>query len=233
MITAHAEDRVGASPLRGGALREGGMSDTGKGDFFNALFQRGLGEFPLLRRVDEAARIGVLVMNKGQLVFKDRGVLPATKYAEVAPCWDLGLLGAITDLKGEQWESLSFVGIDRCEVKVDLSSTRHNVLGRIIAATGENVLDFKGSVYRGFKLMLDAGLLPIVLPLPVATREGAMGLAVTDFRFATVPLEALIKVNDLVRQAVDEHLTLDVHEVDLDEQEFATLFERYQDNPPP
>ncbi|MGE0486009.1 MAG: hypothetical protein AB7Q81_17815 [Gammaproteobacteria bacterium] len=205
------------------------MDETGKRDFFGALFQRGLGEFPMLRRVDDAARIGALVMNKGQLVFKDRGVLNVTKYAEVAPCWDLGLLGAITDLMGEQWESLSFVGIDRCEVKVDLSSTRHNVLGRIVAATGENVLDFKGSVYRGFQLMLDAGLLPIVLPLPIATRENTMGLAVTDFRFATVPLEALIKVNDLVRHAVDEHLTLDVHEVDMDAREFAALFERYHD----
>lgn len=206
------------------------MDESDIRQLYTALFRRGLGEFPMLRRVGKEARLGVLVMDKGNLVFRDRAILQGIAFTQVAPCWDLGLLGAVVDLDGEEWESLSFVGVERCVVKVDLSSTRHNVLGRIVATSGENVLNFKGSIYRGFKLMLDAGLLPVLLPHPLSTREGGVGLAVSDFRIATVPLEVLVRVNDLVRHATDQHLVLDVHEVDMDADEFATLFERYHGN---
>jgi len=204
------------------------MDETRKQAFFAALFRRGLGEFPMLRRVGDEARIGVLAMNKGKLVFKDRAILQDVPFSNVAPCWDLGLVGALADLQGQEWQSLSFLGVNRCEIKADLSSTRHDVLGRIVSGTGDNILDFKGSVYRGFRLLLDAGLLPIVLPLPIGTQERVMGLAVADFRFATVPLDALIRVNDLVRHVTDEQVELDVHEVDMDEAEFDALFDQFR-----
>src|SRR5690606_15331382 len=125
------------------------------------------------------------------------------------------------------WTSLSFLGPDLCTIPVDLSSTRHRVLGRIAATSGESVLSFYGSVYRGFKMMLDYNLLPVILPFALDTDRGVTGLAVSDFRFATVPIDVVLRVNDLVRAAVDRHLTLSVEEVDVDDQEFERLFGRY------
>ena len=102
------------------------------------------------------------------------------------------------------------------------------MLGRSVAASGENLLSFVGSVYRGFKLMLDSNLLPLVLPLQIETQQGALGLAICDFRFATVPIETLHGINDLVRVAVDRHMTLSVDEVELDDNEFEKMFGQFK-----
>jgi len=200
---------------------------TVKADLYRRMFLRGLGELLMLRHKDDQVLLGYLTMEKGTLVFRDRGLLQGVSFASVAPCWDLGLVGAVADIPDNPWSSLSFLGPDLCTIPVDLSSTRHRVLGRVAAATGESVLSFYGSVYRGFKLMMDYNLLPVVLPLPIETERGVTGLAVTDFRFATVPIEVVLRVNDLVRAAADRHLTLSVEEVDVDDQEFERLFGRY------
>jgi hypothetical protein len=194
---------------------------------YESLFERGLGEFPMLRHRDGRVYVGFLVKDKSQLVFRDRGLCEELSASQVAPCWDLGIAGAIVDVRNQPWESLSFLGPDHCKIPVDLSSTRRRVMGRHVAGTGENVLSFFGSIYRGFETMLANELLPLVLPLTVETREG-LGLAVTDFRFASVPMALLIKVHDLVRTAVDRQATLRVEEVDVDDSEFASLFGRFR-----
>lgn len=194
---------------------------------YEAMFERGLGEFPMLRHREGKVYIGFLVKDKSQLVFRDRGLCEGISASQVAPCWDLGIAGAIVDARNKPWESLTFLGPDHCDIPVDLSSTRRRVMGRLVAATGENVLSFCGSIYRGFETMLANELLPLVLPLAVDTREGR-GLAVTDFRFASVPMQLLIKVHDLVRTAVDRQATLRVEEVNVDDSEFESLFGRFQ-----
>lgn len=202
--------------------------ETPKPTIYTQLFERGLGELPMLRQVDDTVLLGNLVMDKGALIFRDRGLMRGVTATHVAPCWDLGVIGAIADMAGNDWESLTFVGADHCKIPVNLSSTRHNVLGRSVAASGENLLSFVGSVYRGFKLMLDSNLLPLVLPLQIATQQGVTGLAICDFRFATVPIESLHGINDLVRVAVDRHLTLSVDEVELDDNEFEKMFGQFK-----
>jgi len=194
---------------------------------YSAMFERGLGEFPMLRHRNGKVYIGFLVKDKSQLVFKDRGLCEGITSSQVAPCWDLGIVGAIVDVKGKAWESLSFLGPDHCHIPVDLSSTRRRVMGRLVAGTGENVLSFVGSIYRGFETMLANDLMPLVMPLAIETKEG-IGLAVTDFRFASVPMDLLIKVHDLVRTAVDRQMTLRVEEVHVDDSEFESLFGRFQ-----
>ena len=86
---------------------------------------------------------------------------------------------------------------------------------------------FCGSIYRGYEAMLANEFLPLVLPMSVETREGP-GLAVTDFRFASVPMDLLIRVHELVRAAVDRQATLRVEEVHVDDSEFQSLFGRFQ-----
>jgi len=196
------------------------------------MFERGLGELPILRHKDDTVMLGNLVMDKGTLVFRDRGIVDDVSVTNVAPCWDLGIVGAIADVKSNEWESLTFLGPDHCTIPVNLSKTRGNVLGRAIGTTGENLLSFYGSVYRGFKLMLDSNLLPLVLPFPIKTKkkekEKVTGLAVTDFRFATVPIDTLSKANELVRMAVDKHMTLSVEEVNIADEEFDKMFKQFK-----
>jgi hypothetical protein len=197
-------------------------------DIYRKLFERGLGELPILRNKDTRVLLGNLVMDKGALVFRDRDTLAGVSVADVAPCWDLGLIGAVADIRGKEWDSLSFLGPELCKIPVNLSSTRHNVLRRVAPTGDEDVFTFFGSVYRGFKMMLDSNLLPLILPLPIETQDGVIGLAVTDFRYATVSLDLLRQVNDLMRVAVDRQLTLSVEEVDVDDAEFNELFAQFK-----
>jgi hypothetical protein len=194
---------------------------------FTAMFARGLGELPMMRHKDDRVMLGNLVMDKGELVFKDRGILSGVAPARVAPCWDIGIVGAVCDLRGNEWDSLTLLGADHCRIPVNLSSTRHGLLRSITNATGENLIVYRGSVYRGFKLMLDAHLLPVVLPLCIETSEGVTGLAVCDFRFASAPFDMVLKVNDLVRTSVERHLSLTVEDFEVSEDEFAKLFPAY------
>jgi hypothetical protein len=97
----------------------------------------------------------------------------------------------------------------------------------ITSNVGESCIVFKGSVYRGFQLLLDANLLPLVLPFPINTDENVVGLAVCDFRFASLPIDVLSKVNDLVRTSVENHLKLSIEEFEMENQEFEKLFGGY------
>ena len=203
------------------------MNKSPPKNLYRNLFLRGLGELLVMRSKDDALLLGNLVMEKGKLVFKDRGVLKDILPARVAPCWDIGIIGVVCDLRGNDWNSLTFLGADHCHILVDLSSTRRDLLRGIADRNDESAIVFKGSVYRGFQLLLDANLLPLVVPLPIDTDEGVTGLAVTDFRFASVPIDIVSKVNDLVRSSVERHLTLTVEDHEIGEDEFEQLFSTY------
>lgn len=196
--------------------------------FFHKLFDRGLGELLMVQRAADRVLVGNLVMDKGSLLLRDGGFMKGVTPEAVAVCWDLGIIGAVCDLQGNDWESLTYLGADHCKIPVDLSSTRHKLLKGITTAVGENAIVFKGSVYRGFKLLLDANLLPLVIPLPIETDEKVIGLAVCDFRFASLPIGVLSAVNNLVRTSVENHLTLGIEEFELNENEFQELFAGYR-----
>lgn len=191
---------------------------------FQELFARGLGELMMLRQKSERVMLGNLVMDKGALVFKDRGLLGDMPPARVAPCWDIGIVGAVCDLRGNDWDSLTYLGPDHCHIPVDLSSTRHGLLRSVVNAAGEDLIMFKGSVYRGFKMLLDAHLLPVVLPIPIRTKYDVPALAITDFRYASAPIEVLAQLNDIVVKSIDRQLSLSVEDFDVSDDEFDTLF---------
>jgi len=169
---------------------------------FRDLFERGVGELLMIQQTVDRVLLGNLVMDKGALLLRDRGLMKGVSQASVAACWDIGVIGAVCDLKGNEWASLTFLGADHCKIPVDLSSTRNRLLKGITSTAGESVIVFKGSVYRGFQLLLDANLLPLVLPFPIETDEKVIGLAVCDFRFASVSIDIISTVNDLVRTSI-------------------------------
>jgi len=191
------------------------------------LYDRGLGELPMLEQHADTALLGNLTMEKGRLMFKDNRTFRDIPATVVAPCWDIGIIGALCHLPGTEWEMLTFLGADHCIIPVDLSSTRYNLLGHVIGPQGEHLIAFKGSVYRAFQMMLDAHLLPVVLPMPLRTKLGVPGIAVSDLRFASISLEVAMQVNGLVRESVERHLTLTVEDLAVDAGEFDKLFGAY------
>ncbi len=191
------------------------------------LYARGLGELLMLEKQGENALLGNLVMEKGRLLFRDRDILRDVPSAMVAPCWDIGIIGALCDLPDNEWESLTFLGADHCHIPIDLSATRYNLLSRVTSPQGEHLISYKGSVYRAFQAMLDSHLLPVVLPLPLHTDTGVAGIAVSDLRFASISLEVAMQVNDMIREAIERHLTLSVEDLDVDDSEFEQLFGAY------
>jgi hypothetical protein len=191
------------------------------------LFARGLGELLMIRNRGTQVMLGNLVMDKGALTFKDRGLLRDVEPARVAPCWDIGITGAICNLPDKDWDSLSYLGPDLCHIPVNLSTTRHRLLRSVVNLAGEDMITFQGSAYRGFKMLLDAHLLPVVLPLVIETHSGVLGLAVTDFRYASVPLETVLAVNDAVRASVERQVCLTVEDFEVSAEEFGSLFSGY------
>jgi hypothetical protein len=191
------------------------------------LVATGLAELPLMQRKGQGVVLGTLRIDGDRLRLVDSGVLVGVTGLSVAPCWDMGIIGAVCRSSGCEWPGLTFLGADRCRIPVDLSRTRTDLLRFTQNGAGESIIDFKGSVHSGFNAMLNAHLLPVLLPLVIATDEGAPGLAVCDFRFASAPLGVTVRVNELVRKAVDPHLTSDVEDLDLTDDEFASMFGNY------
>jgi len=192
------------------------------------LFNRGLGDFLLLHTQKGRIYLGKLLYEKGRMIVKDRGYLSSIKSDDLVPCWKNGILGMVCDEKDREWESLTFYGLEKCEIKPDLSKTRHLALSAAENQYGDNLIDFEGSFYRGFQLMLDNHFLPVLLIQKMRAKSGTTGLAVCDLRAAPMDLAIINKVNDVVRASVEKHLTLAVEDdVKVDQEQFNKLFGNY------
>jgi hypothetical protein len=192
------------------------------------LFRFGLGEHLVLHLQEGRCVLGKIVYDKGRMLLKDRGLLSDFKPESLRPCWQKGLIGMICSPDKKQWESLTFYGLDKCNLPVDLESTRHGTLTAAQNQYGEKLIDFTGSIYRGFKLMLDHHFLPVILLQRTVAKSGETGLAVTDLRTAPMPINLIQKIHDIVREEVDVRLTLNVvEETDLGATDFESLFKQY------
>ncbi len=191
------------------------------------LFLQGLGEHLILHKGEHKIYLGKISYEKGKLVIRDQGYLSEIKSDSLLPCWDNGVLGTICSTKGKQWDSLTFCGLDQCDLKADLSKTRHLALAAAENQYGDHLIDFVGSVYRGFQLMLDNHFLPVVLLTQLRTKFGENGLAVSDLRAAPMPLSVLKTVHDVVRESVEKRLTLDVDEMQVNPELFHKMFSDY------
>ena len=198
-------------------------------NLISSLFEQGLGELFVLRAASPCATLGQIVHDKGKLVLKDRDFLKGkTLPHQVGPCWDIGIMGALCHQPGHDWESLTFLGPDRCIFNEDLSASRYGMMKAARNQYDEDLIDFCGSVYRGFQLMLDNYFLPVVLLHEMKLKDGNVGLAVSNLRVAGIPFETLSEVNNQLRKMVEPHLSLDVQDVQLDDEEFSSLFANYR-----
>ena len=195
-----------------------------------SLFQRGLGEYLVLRVTEKACVLGQIVLEKNKLILRDRGFLRDSTPAQLGPCWEIGIMGALCDIPGQEWESLTFLGPSHCIFQEDLSSTRYGIMKASKNQYNERLLDFRGSVYRGFQLMLDNNFLPVILLQEMKLERGGVGLTVTNLRAAAISLGTLSAVHEEIRKILEPNLIYDVEDVELDDQAFAKMFPGFKDS---
>lgn len=203
------------------------MTENNNNKLIEVLFKYGLGEYLVLHVRKDESILGKIVYEKGRMLLKDQGLLSQFKPEYLKPCWEKGLIGMVSKPRNKQWESLSFYGLEKCRLPMDLESTRH---GSLIAAQnqyGERLVDFVGSIYRGFSLMLDYHFLPVILLQQVNAKSGEIGLAVTDLRAAPMPISLIQKIHDIVREEIDVRLTMNVEDTNLEATDFETLFKKF------
>ena len=191
------------------------------------LFKYGMGEHLVLHVRDGRSILGKIVYDKGRMLLKDTGLLADFKPEYLKPCWEKGLIGMISSPLNKAWESLSFYGLQVCELPVDLESTRHSSLAAAQNQYGEKLIDFAGSIYRGFNLMLDNHFLPVILLHPVNSKSNESGLAVTDLRTAPMPIHLIQHLHDIVRENADMRPSLNVKDIDLGASDFQSIFRQY------
>jgi hypothetical protein len=192
------------------------------------LFEFGLGELLLIHGHGSHPLLGQIVREKGRLVLKDRALLRDVVTAQIGPCYDIGIVGAVCQESGNEWETLTFVGPELCHLKQDLSSTRVNLMAASTNEFNERLLDFHGSVHRGFRLMLDNHFIPIVLMHEVMLKSGKQGLAVSNLRVAGVSFDVLGTVHERLNKIVEKNSDLDVQDMTMDRSDFDSLFAQYR-----
>lgn len=191
------------------------------------LFKYGLGEFLVVHGNGPHPLLGQLAYEKGKLVLKDRALLKGVLMAQIGPCYDIGIVGAICQEDGNEWETLTFVGPELCHLKQDLSATRVNLMAASTNEFNERLLDFHGSVHRGFRLMIDSHFLPVVLMQEIILKSGKKGLAVSNLRVAGVSFDVLGTVHERLNELVEKNNDLDVQDMTMDRSDFDSLFAKY------
>ena len=194
------------------------------------LVKQGLSEHLVLQIVNGKSCLGHIMYDKNRLFLKDTGILTDINPVYLKPCWENGVVGMITPSNKREWESLTFLGVENCKVPVDLSSTRHGVMGMVKNQYGESLVTYEGSIYRGFKLLLDNHFLPVILLHQIKSKSGIDGLAVADLRIAPMPIKTVLQVNDIVAKAVENKLSIGVEEAAMDDQDFEKMFSSYINN---
>ena len=198
-------------------------------DIINSLYKKGLGDLLILHTMKSRIYLGRMLYEKERLVIKDQGFLSSLKSDELLQCWENGIIGAVCSSENQEWEGLTFCGLQQCEVSPEdlLSKTGH---GGLVAAEneyGEQIIDYFGSVYRGYQLLLSNHFLPIVLMTKIRTKKGGFGLAVSNLRAAPLSIAVINDVHNVIMESVEKHLTLEVDDVQIESEQFSKLFGDY------
>lgn len=199
-------------------------------DILRRLYAQGLGELYVLHTNNDKPLLGRLYFEKGKLSLRDQGMLAGMTVNQLQPCWEGGLLGAITGSEGQDWESMTFHGLEKCDLPVDLGKTRHGALVAAQNQYGESLIDFVGSVYRGYQLMMEHHFLPVVLLKETKTKAGDVGLSVSDLRAVPMSINMIRNLNDMVRKSIEKRLTMEVDDKQVNQDEFEQMFGDYLKN---
>ena len=207
--------------------KSSGKQKTSLLNLLHLFMLRGLGEILMLCQSGHKIFLGKMYSENGKYFIRDEGYLSGIKADSLLPCWDNGILGAICSKADAQWNCLTFCGLEHCDLKVDLSRTSQLALVAAENQYGDHLVDFMGSVYQGFQLMLDNHFLPVILLTQIRINSGESGLAVTDLRAAPLPLSTILTVNNVVRESIKKHLTVGVDDMQVNREQFDSIFHDY------
>lgn len=188
---------------------------------------QGLGELLILCRKQDQMYLGKMFCENEKYIVRNEGYLSDINADSMLPCWGNCVLGAIYSKADAPWSGLTFCGLEHCDLKVDLSKTSHRALQAAENQYGDHLIDFTGSVYQGFQLMLDNYFLPVVLLTRIRIKSGESGLAVTDLRAAPLPISTILTVNNIANESIKKHLKVDVDDMQVNPEQFDSLFQDY------
>lgn len=194
------------------------------GELIQLFYKQGLGEHLILHLNKGNVILSNLSYVNGNIAFKHKNYLTDFKADQIKPCWESGTLGVISKSIGQEWDGLTFYGLEHCKIPADLSATRHGAMVAAENQYGDKLIDFIGSIYRGFQLMLENHFIPVILLKPLKTTSGEVGLIVTDLRAAPMAISLIQTVHDVVWKSVENKLVLEIEEPDLNTNEFENLF---------
>ncbi len=193
-------------------------------ELIHSLYKQGLGEHLILHLNKGKVILSNMAYEKGRIVFNKENYLLDFEPAQLKPCWENGTLGMVSQSLGHEWESLTFYGLEHCQLPADLTSTRHGALAATENQYGDSLIDFIGSAYRGFQLMLDSHYIPVILLKSIKNTSGEVGLIVTDLRMMPMEILLIQTIHDVVRKSVDSKITVDIDDANLNTAEFEGLF---------
>lgn len=191
------------------------------------LCNYGLGNYLILHKSNKHIYFGNLLFEKGNMAIHDSGLLNELSPNLFAAVWEAGLIGMIAQSDKYEWDSLTFYGTEECDVSPDLGATRNSALAGAENEYGDNLINFTGTVYRGFELMLENSFLPVILLKPIKAKTGEMGLVVADLRTAPMKIDLLIKLNDMVVKSIAKYKVLNVDDVEMSTEDFENYFGAY------
>ncbi len=191
----------------------------------NLLCENGLSDYYVLFRSSNHTSFGKIQFDKGHLALRDTGLLTGLNPEIFEPVWHQGLVGMICKSGQYEWDSLTYYGLEECQIKPDLGSTRGDLLIAAQNQYGESIVDFRGSIYRGFQLLLDNSFLPVILLNTIFSRNNEPGLIVSDLRTVPLNIKLLIKLNDLVVKSVEQYNTVSINDVDMSSTDFHKYFD--------
>jgi hypothetical protein len=192
------------------------------------LYEAGLGHHLVLHRTPERVFLGALKFDKSKLVIRDNGFLQNIKPATLDPCFENGTIGMVCKTEKYDWDSLTFYGIEKTEIKSDLSKTRNGALVAAENQYGDKLINFAGSIYRGFQLLLENHFLPVILLETIISKQGEIGLVVSDLRTIPMDIKKISTLNDEVMKTIEKHTTLDVNDdTDMSDSDFEEMFGKF------
>jgi hypothetical protein len=188
------------------------------------MCEYGLGNLYILHPTKTHVYFGNISFNKCHLSIIDTSLLKGLQADLFTPAANEGLVGMICWSENKTWESLTFYGLDKCQLTPDFSNTRGSAIIAAQNQYGDSIINFEGSVYRGFQLLLEHSFLPAIIIYPVKSKYNETGLAVTDLRTVPLDIKLLIKLNDTVVNSIEAYKTLAVDDLDLSKSDFHKYF---------
>ena len=178
----------------------------------NSLINHGLGEYPVLCKQIDDVYLGNMIFEKGHIFFKDRGVLTAADDIPDSYPWLEQILGMVCFREKFKWQSLTFYGVDHCQLN-GIEPIHRQKLAAITNQDTDRMSDFIGSVYRAFQTLLDHGFLPVGLLHPARTHNEEHGICICDLQSAGLTAATKATIKKLIHNAVDRQLTIRLEDI--------------------